>query len=175
LGLFYKNFSLKSLSDILEESVLTTGRIMFIIAAANVFGWLVTMEQVAQVLYNVLTVLTTQKWLILLMVNIILLLLGCAIESMAVFIVSLPALLPLMKGLGMDLVQFGIVMVVNIMIALITPPVGMTLYIVSDLADTKFDRVVKHVLPFLIPMFLTLMLVTYWDRMVMFLPNLLFR
>jgi len=81
----------------------------------------------------------------------------------------------LMKGLGMDLVQFGIVMVVNIMIALITPPVGMTLYIVSDLADTKFDRVVKHVLPFLIPMFLTLMLVTYWDRMVMFLPNLLFR
>ncbi|MHC4537602.1 MAG: TRAP transporter large permease [Planctomycetota bacterium] len=175
LGLFYKNFTLKSLSDILEEAVLTTGRIMFIIAAANVFGWLVTMEQVAQVLYNVLTVLTTQKWLILLMVNFILLLLGCAIESMAVFIVSLPALLPLMKGLGMDLVQFGIVMVVNIMIALITPPVGMTLYIVSDLADTKFDRVVKHVLPFLIPMFVTLMLVTYWDSMVMFLPNLLFR
>jgi TRAP-type C4-dicarboxylate transport system permease large subunit len=104
-----------------------------------------------------------------------LLLLGCAIESMAVFIVSLPALLPLMGGLGMDRVQFGIVMVVNIMIALITPPVGMTLYIVSDLAETKFDHVVKHVLPFLIPMFVTLMLVTYWDRMVMFLPNLLFR
>ena len=175
LGLFYKNFTLKSLSEILEESVLTTGRIMFLIAAANVFGWLVTTEQVAQVLYNVLTVITNQKWLILLMVNVILIILGCAIESMAVFIVSLPALLPLMKGLEMDYVQFGVVMVINIMIALITPPVGMTLYIVSDLADTTFDRVAKHVFPFLIPMFATLMLVTYWDRMVMFLPNLLFR
>ena len=148
---------------------------MFLIAAANVFGWLVTMEQVAQVLYNVLTVITTQKWLILLMVNIILMLLGCVIESMAVFIISLPALIPLMKGLGVDLVQFGIIITINMMMALITPPVGMTLYIVSDIAHTKFDHVVKHVIPFLISMFVTLMLVTYWDGMVMLLPNLLFR
>jgi tripartite ATP-independent transporter DctM subunit len=175
LGFFYRNLSLRSLSEILDEAVLTTGRIMFMIAAANVFGWLVTMEQVAQALYSVLMVITTQKWLILLMVNIILVLLGCVIESMAVFIISLPALIPLMKGLGVDLVQFGIIITINMMMALVTPPVGMTLYIVSDLANTKFDRVVKHVLPFLVSMFATLMLVTYWDGMVMLLPNLLFR
>jgi TRAP-type C4-dicarboxylate transport system permease large subunit len=109
------------------------------------------------------------------MVNVILILLGCVIESMAVFIISLPALIPLMKGLGVDLVQFGIIITINMMMALITPPVGMTLYIVSDIANTKFDHVVKHIIPFLISMFVTLMLVTYWDGMVLLLPRLLFR
>ena len=105
----------------------------------------------------------------------VLLVLGCVMESMAVFIISLPALIPLMKGLGVDMVQFGVIITINMMMALITPPVGMTLYIVSDIAHTKFDRVVKHVIPFLISMFVTLMLVTYWDGMVMLLPTLLFR
>jgi tripartite ATP-independent transporter DctM subunit len=174
LGVVYKGYTRANFNAILEDAVLVTGRVMFMIAAANVFGWLVTMEQVALMLYNGLTLLTTQRWLILLLVNAALLLLGCFIEGMAVLIISLPALIPLMNGLGMGLVQFGIVMVISIMIGLVTPPVGMTLYIVTDLGKSEFHRVVRQVLPFLVPMVLILLLTTYWDSMVMVLPRLIF-
>ena len=175
LGLFYRSLSWKELSDVLEEGVITTGRFMFIIAAASVFGWLVTMEQVAVALYQGILALTSQKWLILLMINAILLFLGCFIEGIAIMIISIPALVPLMKALQVDLVHFGVVLTIAIMIGLITPPVGMTLYIVSDIAQTSIARVVKRVIPFLIPLTLVLFLTTYWEKMVLLIPRLIFR
>ncbi len=175
LGLIYGTLKWKTVGDILEESVLTTGRIMFIIAAASVFGWLVTIEQVAVILYNSIQIITTQKWLILLFVNVILLFLGCFIEGLAIMIISVPALIPIMNALQVDLVHFGVILIITIMIGLITPPVGMTLYIVSDLAKTKIEKVVRRVLPFYIPMIFTLLITTYWDKMVLLIPKLLFR
>ena len=175
LGLFYRSLSWKELSDVLEEGVITTGRFMFIIAAASVFGWLVTMEQVAVALYQGILALTSQKWLILLMINAILLFLGCFIEGIAIMIISIPALVPLMKALQVDLVHFGVVLTIAIMIGLITPPVGMTLYIVSDIAQTSISRVVRRVIPFLIPLTLVLFLTTYWEKMVLLIPRLIFR
>ncbi|HUV08697.1 MAG TPA: TRAP transporter large permease [Spirochaetia bacterium] len=175
LGLAYRTLSWKSLSEALEESVLTTGRFMFIIAAASVFGWLVTIEQVALVLYQSIQIITTQKWIILLFVNIILLCLGCFIEGIAIMIVSIPALIPLMKAIQVDLVHFGVILTISIMIGLITPPVGMTLYIVSDIAKVRIEDVVRRVIPFLIPLVFTLFLTTYWDKMVLLIPKLLFR
>jgi len=175
LGLAYRTLSWKSLSEALEESVLTTGRFMFIIAAASVFGWLVTIEQVALVLYQSIQLITTQKWIILLFVNIILLCLGCFIEGIAIMIVSIPALIPLMKAIQVDLVHFGVILTISIMIGLITPPVGMTLYIVSDIAKVRIEDVVRRVIPFLIPLVFTLFLTTYWDKMVLLIPKLLFR
>ena len=94
---------------------------MFIIAAASVFGWLVTINQVAVALYHAILAITTQKWLILLFINAILLFLGCFIEGIAIMIVSIPALIPLMKSLQVDLVHFGVVLTIAIMIGLITP------------------------------------------------------
>ena len=175
LGLAYRTLSWKSLSEALEESVLTTGRFMFIIAAASVFGWLVTIEQVALVLYQSIQLITTQKWIILLFVNIILLCLGCFIEGIAIMIVSIPALIPLMKAIQVDLVHFGVILTISIMIGLITPPVGMTLYIVSDIAKVRIEDVVRRVIPFLIPLVFTLFLTTYWDKMVLLIPKLLVR
>lgn len=175
LGLFYRSLSWKDFSQVLEEGVLTTGRFMFIIGAASVFGWLVTVEQVAVALYQGILAFTSQKWLILLFVNAILLFLGCFVEGVAIMIISIPALVPLMKSLHMDLVHFGVVLTIAIMIGLVTPPVGMTLYIVSDIAQTTFARVVRKVVPFLIPLTFTLFLTTYWEQMVMWLPRLLFR
>ena len=175
LGLVYRSLSWKELSDVLEEGVITTGRFMFIIAAASVFGWLVTMEQVAVALYQGILALTSQKWLILLMINAILLFLGCFIEGIAIMIISIPALVPLMKALQVDLVHFGVVLTIAIMIGLITPPVGMTLYIVSDIAQTSISRVVRRVIPFLIPLTLVLFLTTYWEKMVLLIPRLIFR
>jgi tripartite ATP-independent transporter DctM subunit len=175
LGLIYGTLKWKTFSDILEESVLTTGRFMFIIAAASIFGWLITIEQVAVILYNTIQVITTQKWLILLFVNVILLFLGCFIEGVAIMIISVPALIPIMNVLEVDLVHFGVILVITIMIGLITPPVGMSLYIVSDLAKTKIENVVRRVLPFYVPMIFALLITTYWDKMVLLIPKLIFR
>jgi tripartite ATP-independent transporter DctM subunit len=175
LGLVYKSLSWKDFNDVLEESVLTTGRFMFIIAAASIFGWLVTIEQVAVVLYRSLLTLTAEKWIILLLVNAVLLFLGCFIEGIAIMIVSIPALIPMMKALQVDLVHFGVILTIAIMIGLITPPVGMTLYIVSDVAQTPFEKVVRKVIPFLFPLVFTLLLTTFWPDMVLFIPRLLFR
>jgi len=175
LGLAYGTLKGKNFDEILEESVLTTGRFMFIIAAANVFGWLVTIERVAVVLYESIQLITSQTWIILLFINVILLLLGCFIEGIAIMIISIPALIPLMKAMQIDLVHFGVILVITIMIGLITPPVGMTLYIVSDVAKTRMEGVVRRVIPFLIPLVFTLFLTTYWEDMVLLIPRLLFR
>jgi tripartite ATP-independent transporter DctM subunit len=175
LGIFYRNVTWKTFWNVLEESALTTGRFMFIIGAASIFGWLITMEQVALVLYNTIQALTTQKWLILLMVDAILLFLGCFIEGVAIMMISIPALIPLMKALQVDPVHFGVIMVITIMIGLITPPVGMTLYIVSDVARTKIESVARWVAPFLIPLIISLLITTYWESMVLLIPRLIFR
>lgn len=175
LGIAYRTLSWREFSEILEEGAITTGRFMFIIAAASVFGWLVTIEQVAVALYQGILAFTDEKWLILLSVLVILLFLGCFIEGIAIMIVSIPALIPLMKAIQMDLVQFGVVMTIAIMIGLVTPPVGMTLFIVSDVAQTSSARVVKWVIPFLIPLVFVLLLTTYWADMVLWVPRLLFR
>lgn len=175
LGICYGELKWKTFWDILEESAFTTGRFMFIIGAASIFGWLITMEQVALVLYNTIQALTTQKWLILLLVDAILLFLGCFIEGVAIMMISIPALIPLMKALHVDPVHFGVIMVITIMIGLITPPVGMTLYIVSDVAQTKVESVVRWVAPFLIPLIISLLVTTYWEKMVLFIPRLIFR
>jgi len=90
-------------------------------------------------------------------------------------IISIPALVPLMKSLQVDLVHFGVVLTIAIMIGLVTPPVGMTLYIVSDIAGTTIGKVVRRVIPFLVPLTFTLFLTTYWEQMVLWIPRLLFR
>ena len=175
LGIAFRSLSLKDFSEVLEESVLTTGRVMFIIAAANLFGWLITIERVAVILYQALTVLTGETWVILLLVTAILLLLGCFIDGIAIMIISIPALIPMLRPLQVDPVHFGVIMTIAIMIGLITPPMGMTLYIVSDVAQAPFERVVRQVLPFLAPLVFTLLLSVLWEDMVLLVPRLLFR
>lgn len=175
LGIFYRSLTWKTIGQILEDSAFTTGRFMFIIGAASIFGWLITMEQIALVFYNTIQALTTQKWLILLLVDAILLFLGCFIEGVAIMMISIPALIPLMKALQVDPVHFGVIMVITIMIGLITPPVGMTLYIVSDVAHTKIESVARWVVPFLIPLIISLLITTYWESMVLWIPRLIFR
>lgn len=175
LGLVYRTITWKNLSQTLEESVLTTGRFMFIIAASNIFGWIVTIEQVAVLLYKNILIITNEKWLILLLITFILLCLGCFIEGIAILIVSVPALLPFMKSLGVDPVHFGVILTTSIMIGLVTPPVGMTLYIVSDIANARFENVVRKTVIYLIPLIFTLLLIIYWEDMVLFIPRLIFR
>jgi len=113
--------------------------------------------------------------LILLLINVFLLIVGCFMETIAAITILVPVLLPLMAKIGVDPVHFGLIMVLNLMIGLLTPPVGMVLYILARVSGISFERTTKACLPFLIPLLVSLAIVTYWPAMVMYLPNLFYK
>jgi tripartite ATP-independent transporter DctM subunit len=170
----YRTLSLKSFIKVSMETAETTAIILLIVGGASIFGYLITLTKVTDNVSQLVLSITTQPWLILVMVNIFLLIVGCFMETIASITILVPVLLPLMDKIGMDPVHFGLVMVLNLMIGLLTPPVGMVLYILARVSGISFERTTKACLPFLIPLLASLALVTYWPSMVMFLPNLFF-
>jgi len=108
---------------------------------------------------------------LLLAVNVLLLIIGCVLEPISVLIVLTPVLIPVMDAAGIDTVHFGVLMVFNLMIGLVTPPMGLVLYVVSDVSNEKFEMVVKDISPFYIPMLATLLLITFFPEIVLSLPN----
>ena len=157
------------------ETAETTALILLIVAGASIFGYLITLTKVTDNVSALVLSITTTPWIILLLVNIFLLIVGCFMETIAAITILVPVLLPLMDKIGVDPVHFGLVMVLNLMIGLLTPPVGMVLYILARVANISFERTTKACLPFLIPLLVSLALVTYWPSMVMFLPNLFYK
>jgi TRAP-type C4-dicarboxylate transport system permease large subunit len=115
---------------------------------------------------------TTNKWLVLLLVNVLLLVAGCFMETTAILVISVPVLFPLMTRLGVDPVHFGLVMVINLLIGTCTPPFGIALFITMQIARVSFGALCRAVAPFLVPMLVTLLLVTLFPQLVLFLPNL---
>lgn len=117
--------------------------------------------------------LSREPWFVLLFVNILFLILGCLLDSLAAMIIFVPVLLPLVKQVGIDLIHFGLVVVLNLMIGLLTPPVGYLLYISSALADVPIEPVVREVGPFIVALVVALLLCTYRPAMVLWVPGLL--
>ena len=109
--------------------------------------------------------------MVLLLLNVLLLLLGCVMELGAVVILTVPVLIPLLQNLGIDLVHFGVVMIVNLMIGFITPPFGMSLFVLSGVTGLKVEELVKDTAPFIVPLVITLLLITYVPSLVMAIPN----
>jgi tripartite ATP-independent transporter DctM subunit len=175
LAAFYKKLKISILVEIFRESLLMMGVLVFIIACAFPFGWVVTINDIPTVLANLMLSLSTNKWLILLLVNILLLFLGSFMETTAIVLIMTPVLYPLMLKLGVEPVHFGLIMVTNLLIGAVTPPFGVCLFIVTDITEVPFSRVVQATIPFLIPLLVTLFLITYVPQLVLFLPNLLFR
>src|SRR5512136_1022739 len=173
LGMFvYRTLSLRSFIKVSMETAETTAIILLIVAGASIFGYLITTTKITDNVAEVVLSITTKPWLILLLVNIFLLIVGCFMETIASITILVPVLMPLMEKIGVDPVHFGLVMVLNLMIGLLTPPVGMVLYILARVANISFERTTRACAPFLIPLLVSLALVTYWPSMVMFLPNL---
>jgi tripartite ATP-independent transporter DctM subunit len=171
----YRTLSFKKLIKVSMETAETTALILLIVAGASIFGYLITLTKVTDNVSALVLSITTTPWIILLLVNIFLLIVGCFMETIAAITILVPVLLPLMDKIGVDPVHFGLVMVLNLMIGLLTPPVGMVLYILARVAGISFERTTKACLPFLIPLLISLALVTYWPAMVMFLPNLFYK
>ena len=171
LGLFYREASLRAIWNCFVDSTRSIILVMFIIGISIVPGWIFTYDGVAQALASSLLSVTDNKWIILLLINIVLFVLGCALEPIPVLILTTPILLPLVKQLGVDPIHFGIIVNLNITIGIITPPTGMGLYIVMGLAKVKFEDLMWACLPFLVPLIACLLLFTYVPELSTWLPD----
>ncbi|MCG1011523.1 TRAP transporter large permease [Tepidanaerobacter sp. GT38] len=174
IGVFlYKNISLQQLRDILIKTAVNTAIVLFIIGAANLFGYVLTSEQIPIKLTGSLLTISENPYVMLLIFNIIFLILGCFMEINAIMLIFLPVILPVLKSLNIDLVHFGVITVFNLMIGTITPPFGMMLYMSAAIADEPLHKVISELVPFFIVLISVLLLITYVPGLVLFLPNLI--
>jgi tripartite ATP-independent transporter DctM subunit len=176
LGVFvYRTLSFRRLVKISLETIETTAIILLIVAGASIFGYLITTSKITDHVADAVLGITTRWWMVLLLVNLFLLVVGCFMETIAAITILVPVLLPLIERIGVDPVHFGVIMVLNLMIGLLTPPVGMVLYVLARVAKISLDRTTKACAPFLVPLLVTLAVVTYWPDMVLFVPKLFYR
>jgi TRAP-type C4-dicarboxylate transport system permease large subunit len=144
---------------------------MFIIAAASPFGWVLIQQQIPNAIINAILDISTTPWVILLMINVILLVLGMFIEGIAIMIITFPIFLPLVARFQIDPTHFGVIVVLNLMIGLVTPPVGMCLYAVSSISKVPMGEMFVEMLPYVLALIVVLGVVTYVPEVVMFLPR----
>jgi tripartite ATP-independent transporter DctM subunit len=174
LGLLvYRDFDLRDLPRIVLDTVETTGVVMALVMTAALLGYCISVSRLPQEFGAALTALTANPLVYLLIVNALLLVVGCFMEALSAMLVLIPILVPTAIALGIDPVQFGLVFVLNLMIGTITPPVGVVLYVTAKVADVPFDRMARAVLPYLVPLCAVLALVTLWPPLTTFVPKLL--
>jgi tripartite ATP-independent transporter DctM subunit len=170
---FYKELKLRSLPTILINTVTGTATVTFLIAMANIFGWMIAFEQIPQMIANSMLSISDNPFVFLLLVNLFLLLIGTLIDGIAALIILVPVLMPLVTAFHIDPIHFGVIICINLTIGLLTPPVGTGLFIVSSIAEVKFERLVKAILPMLALGIVILFIITYWDQTTLLIPRLL--
>jgi len=169
----YRDMGFRDLPGVFRNSAKTTAVVGFIIATANLVSYVLTRERVPQMLSEALLSVSDERWVILLLINVLLLALGCFMEGLAIMLLTVPVLLPLVMQLGVDPVHFGVIVVMNLMIGLIHPPFGMALFVVAKVGDIPYRDLAWAIWPFVIPLLVVLLVCTYWPWIVMVLPNLL--
>lgn len=176
LGTFvYRELTWAGVVAAARETVHSTATVLFIVGSAALFAWVLTIDQVPMHATEFLLGLSKSPWVLLLLVNLLLLLVGMVMESIAAILILAPILTPALVTSGVDPVQLGIVVVLNLMIGLLTPPVGMSLYMVASIARMPLHRVVVGALPFFIPLLLSLGVVTFVPAVSTWLPNLIMK
>ena len=171
--LVHKELTLGSLYTMFLNTIKSTASILMIVASASIITWLILSSGLPQKLAAFIFTVTENKVIILLLINVVLLFLGCFLEGTSLITIMVPVLLPIVTALNVNLVHFGVFMVLNVMIGLITPPVGMCLYIVTDIAKCSFADTVRAVVPSIIALFIVLMLITFVPELVTGLPDFL--
>ena len=176
LGLFvYRTLSWRAILRISFDTVETTAAIMLIVASSTIFAWILTANQTAQHFSQFMLAVTDNRVALLLIITVIVLVIGLFMETIAAITILTPVLLPVAVGIGIDPVHFGIILILNLMIGLLTPPVGMVLYVLSKVAAVPFEQCVKATAPFLVPLIVVLLLLTFVPAFSMWLPTALYR
>ncbi|MGE5620790.1 MAG: TRAP transporter large permease [Sphingomonadaceae bacterium] len=171
--LIYREIKLQDIPRILLMSCKTVGIVMLLLSMSSIFAWLLAADQIPQKLAGFMLQVSSAPWVFLLLTNIVLFVAGCFLDGAAALIILVPILAPIATKLGIDPVHYGIVVVANLGIGLITPPVGLTLYIASGIARVKLEEVVRPVLPYVLALFATLLVITYLPEVTLFLPRLM--
>nr|MDA3928860.1 TRAP transporter large permease [Prolixibacteraceae bacterium] len=172
LSLIYGEITTKDIPRIMLESVKTTSIVMLLVATCIGLSWIMAYENIPQNVSNALLGISDNKIVILLLINLILLVVGIFMDMTPAVLIFTPIFLPIVTGLGLDPVHFGIIMVLNLSVGLCTPPVGSVLFIGCSVANVKIDKVIKPLLPMFIVMIISLLLVTYVPQISMWLPTL---
>ncbi|RWK43291.1 TRAP transporter large permease [Mesorhizobium sp.] len=172
LGLVrYRTMTLSALAKASFDTIETTASVLFIVTAASIFAWLLTVSQAAQLFSVFITSLTENKWVFLILVNILMLVVGCFLDTIAAITILVPILLPIVVLYGIDPVHFGLIMTLNLMIGLLHPPLGMVLFVLSRVAKLSVERTTMAILPWLVPLIVALILITFVPAISLWLPT----
>src|SRR5947207_568164 len=176
LGLvWYRTLSWKMLAKVAMDTIETTSVVLFIVAAASIFGWLLTATRVTDAVAAWVLSFTHSPWVFLLLANVLMLFVGCFLEPTAAILILVPVLMPVVTQLGIDPVHFGLVMVLNLMIGLLHPPMGMVLFVLARVANLSIEKTTMAIIPWLVPLLLSLLLITYIPAISLLLPRTFFR
>ncbi len=169
---FYRELKVRNLPAIFVNTAVTTATITLLIAMANLFGWMLSFERLPQAVANWMVSLTENPFVFLLIVNIFLLFVGMFMDGIAALIILVPIFAPIIANYGIDPIHFGVIICINLTIGLLTPPVGAGLYIASSLGDVKLENLIKAIWPFLLISLASLLIITYWPTLTLWLPSL---
>ena len=173
VGIFgYKELTFKKAVDSLINSAVTTGTIMVIVATATVLARVLTLEQIPAAISNFITGVTDSKFVVLLLINVVLLIVGCVMDSTPAILILAPILYPIVAQYDVDIIHFGLIMTINVCIGFMTPPVGLNLFVACSIGDIEFSKLVKNIWPFLLAMVVALVVITYCEPVALFIPRL---
>ncbi|WP_435170269.1 TRAP transporter large permease [Falsirhodobacter sp. 1013] len=172
LGLVrYRTMSFRALAKASFDTIETTASVLFIVTAASIFAWLLTVSQATQVFADAMFALTDNWWTFLIIVNIILLIVGAFLDTIAAISILVPILMPVAARYGIDPVHLGVIVTLNLMIGLLTPPVGMVLFVLSRISKLSVERTALAILPWMVPLFIALLLITFIPAITLWLPT----
>ena len=172
LGLVrYRTMTFRALAKASFDTIETTASVLFIVTAASIFAWLLTVSQAAQLFSDFMFSLTDNWWTFLILVNILLLIIGAFLDTIAAISILVPILLPVAARYGIDPVHLGLIITLNLMIGLLTPPVGMVLFVLSRISKLSVERTTMAILPWMIPLFAALLLITFIPALTLWLPT----
>jgi tripartite ATP-independent transporter DctM subunit len=173
LGMIYRTLALRTLLVVLKDSMMDTAIILFIVAASSVYSWVIARYQITDTLVEWISATVSSPIMFLLVINLFLLLVGCFIDPTPALFILVPVFIPMVKQYGINPIHFGVVMVLNLMIGLVTPPVGTVLYTLTRITGVPLERLSVAMLPWYIPLIFTLVLVTLFPSISTYLPGLL--
>jgi C4-dicarboxylate transporter DctM subunit len=172
-GVIYRTLTLRKLKEAFERTHVISGALMIVVASSTLFARVITLERIPQTLVEIFSQATENPLIILLMINILLLVIGCFMETLSAIIILGPVLVPLILSFGIDPVHFGIILILNIEIAFLTPPLGVNLFVASQIANIKIEKMIVAVLPFIFGLLAMLVVITLLPQISLWLPNLL--
>lgn len=173
IGIFvYKELPIKKIPEIMLSSMTSTASIMLLVGFANLFGWIMVSEQIPQLVASTILGISSNPIVVIILINVLLLFVGTFMETIAALVILFPVLLPVAMEVGMDPVQFGVMMVLNLVIGLTTPPVGVCLFVASQIGKVSIGKTTKELLPFLGVSLVILLLVSFVPQITLYLPSL---